>query len=101
MLPIVVDNHRVTLAVDALHPNNNSESVNVGLEYALTAPAFGRIFLRGGYKALFMEASEYGLTLGAGFSMNLLRNTGIRFDYAYRDLGLLGSANCFALGAEF
>jgi hypothetical protein len=99
--PIVVDNHRVTLAIDALHPNNNSESVNVGLEYALTVPAFGRIFLRGGYKALFMEASEYGLTLGAGFSMNLLRNTGIRFDYAYRDLGLLGSANCFALGAEF
>jgi len=99
--PVVQGNHSLTLAVDALHPNNNSESVNMGMEYALNMPAFGQLFLRGGYKALFMETPEYGLTLGAGFSRSLLRNTSFRLDYAFRDMGLLGSVNCFGLGIEF
>ncbi len=99
--PIVTGNQSITIAVDALHPNNNSESINLGIEYALNMPAFGKIFLRGGYKALFMESSEYGPTIGAGFSMDLLRNTSVRCDYAYRNLGLLGSANCFGVGVEF
>jgi len=99
--PFVAGNSSITIAVDALHPNNNSESINAGLEYALNMPAFGKLFFRGGYKALFMESAEYGPTFGAGFTMNLLRNTSIRLDYAYRDLGILGSANCFGLGIEF
>ncbi len=99
--PIVVGNQSITLALDALHPNNNSESVNLGLEYELKIPTFGKLFLRGGYKALFMESSEYGLTLGTGFSMNLLKNAGIRCDFAYRDLGILGSAKCFGIGLKF
>jgi len=99
--PIVVDNQSLTLAVDALHPNNNGESVNMGMEYGLNMPAFGKLFLRAGYKALFMESTEFGMTLGAGFSRSLLRNSSVRFNYAYRDLGILGSANCFGLGIEF
>jgi len=31
--PLVMGQHRLTLAVDALHPNNNMESVNVGAQY--------------------------------------------------------------------
>jgi len=99
--PILVRNHSVTIAADALHPNNNSESVNLGMEYALNMPAFGKFFLRAGYKALFMESSEYGLTLGAGFSLNLLRNARIYCDVAYRDLGIMGASNCYGLGVEF
>jgi len=99
--PIVLEDHSVTFAIDALHPNNNSESVNMGVEYGLKMPAFGQLFLRAGYKALFMESTEYGMTIGAGFSRKLLRNTSLRLDYAYRDLGLLGSVNCFGLGVEF
>jgi len=99
--PIVTENQVITLAVDALHPNNNSESVNMGLQYALNIPTFGKLFLRGGYRSLFMESSEYGLTLGAGFSMNLLKNTNITVDYAYRDIGILGSINCFGLSIGF
>ncbi len=29
------ENHRFTIAADALHPNDNSESLNVGAEYTL------------------------------------------------------------------
>jgi len=99
--PVVVNNHSITITADALHPNNNSESINLGMEYALNMPTFGRIFLRGGYKGLFMDSSEYGPTFGGGFLMNFLRNTTIRCDYAFRDLGILGYANCFGLGMEF
>ena len=99
--PIVTENQTLTVAVDALHPNNNSESVNLGIEYAHQLPTFGKLSLRGGYKALFMTSSEFGLTLGAGFSMQLLQNTALGLDYAYRDMGLLGSANSFSFSIQF
>jgi len=56
--PIVTENQTVTLAIDALHPNNNSESVNAGIQYGLKIATFGKLFLRGGYRALFMDPSE-------------------------------------------
>jgi len=99
--PVVTESQSVTIAADALHPNNNNESVNLGLEYAFKLPTFGQLFLRGGYKSLFMISSEFGLTLGAGFSMNLFKNTALGLDYAYRDLGILGSANSFSIGIQF
>ena len=99
--PIVTENHTLTLAVDALHPNNNSEALNLGIQYGVNVATFGKLFLRGGYRALFMNSSEFGLTAGAGFKMLLLRNTSISFDYAYRDIGILGSINCFGIGIGF
>ena len=99
--PVVIGNQSLTVSIDALHPNNNSESLNSGFEYAAKIPSFGSLFLRGGYKALFMELSEYGPTLGAGFEMNLLDNASLRVDYAYRDLGILGYSNVFGLHIVF
>ena len=99
--PIATETSSITLAVDALHPNNNAESLNAGIEYAQKIPTFGELFLRGGYKGIFLERTEFGLTLGAGFKMNLFQNTSLSVDYAYRDLGILGTANCFGLGMEF
>jgi len=99
--PIVLDQHRLTLAVDALHPNNNTESVNAGAEYQLKVPAFGSFFLRGGYKALFMEDSEYGPTFGGGVFMNMLGNVGLRLDYSYKSMGLLGNFHSYTCGITF
>ena len=99
--PIVTENHQVIIAIDALHPNNNKESLNLGTEYSLKVPTFGKLFLRAGYRSLFLDSSEFGLTLGAGFTMNLLKNTNLTVDYAYRDIGVLGSTNCFGLGIQF
>lgn len=99
--PLVTENQTVTLAVDALHPNNNNESVNLGMRYTLNVATFGKLFLRGGYRALFMDSSEFGMTLGAGFSMLLLKNTSLSVDYAYRDIGILGSVNSFGISIGF
>ena len=101
MNPIYTEKHKITLAVDALHPNNNSESVNVGAQYSFSSPGLGKVYFRGGYKALFMEDSHYGPTFGFGFETYLLNNAGIKLDYAYRDIGILGSTNIYGIGVLF
>ena len=50
--PIVNDFHTLLISADVLHPNNNSESINLGSEYALTIVGGNTFFLRGGVKGL-------------------------------------------------
>lgn len=99
--PIVSEHHRFTLAADALHPNNNGESVNVGGQYELNVPTTGTFFLRGGYKALFMPDSEFGMTFGGGFILRLMGNTGLKMEYAYRGIGILGKTHSYTFGFMF
>lgn len=93
--------HRVTFAFDALHPNNNAESVNLGTEYELNTPKTGKFFLRAGYKALFLPDSEHGLTLGGGIQKYFVNSVSIKMDYAYRDIGLLGKVHSYSIGFTF
>ena len=95
------DYHQLTLSGDALHPNNNGESVNVGAQYVLKMASVGKIYLRGGYKALFMENSEFGPSFGFGVTTHLLHNTGVSFEYAYRDIGILGNSNSYSIRINF
>lgn len=97
VLPIATYRHELALSVDALHVNNNSESVNVGAEYKLNAPGMGKFFLRGGYRALFLVDSEFGPTAGVGFQLILPGKTAVQVDYTYRDIGLLGYVNTFGV----
>ena len=97
--PILTDMHEITLSVDALHPNNNSESVNVGAQYSLAFPSFGKLFLRGGYKALFMEDSQYGASFGVGLQIDMMSNQSVKVEYAYRSIGILGGVQ--SMGVSF
>mgnify|MGYP000111880120 CR=1 FL=1 len=99
--PIIVKNQRLILAADALHPNNNSESVNLGAEYQLNIPGAGTFYLRAGYKALFMEDSEYGMTYGGGLVIRFLNNYAIRTDYAFKPIGVLGNTQSYTIGIQF
>lgn len=99
--PLVTRLQKLTLAVDALHPNNNSESINVGTEYQLSVQGFGRFFLRGGWHGLFMEDSPYGLTLGGGFHLTLLNNVIVKLDYAYQNTEFFSNYSSYSLGIEF
>lgn len=98
--PLVTKNHRLTLEVNALHPNNNSESVNLGGEYKFTMPSFGSFYLRTGYKGLFMQRTEYGMSYGFGILMRMAK-LGLKIDYAYRNIGLLGSVQAYSLSFIF
>ncbi|MBN1893750.1 PorV/PorQ family protein [bacterium] len=101
--PLVNSFSRLTIAADALHPNNNCESVNVGAQYEFNAHAFGTFYLRGGYKALFMSESYYGPSYGIGFIYRMPRanHMAIQVDYAYRDMDLLGSIHSYTFSFLF
>lgn len=87
---------RLRLQVDALHPSDNSESVNAGAEFLYRE----RFALRAGYQGAFLEDSEMGLTAGGGLAGEL-GNVGYRLDYAWADHGRLGSAHRLSLQAHF
>ncbi|MCK4689255.1 MAG: PorV/PorQ family protein [Candidatus Marinimicrobia bacterium] len=99
--PVYTRTNQVTLSVDALHPNNNFESVNAGMQYTIVLPSFGKIFLRGGYKALFMTDSQYGLSMGGGVIICFFGNRNIKLDYAYRDIGILGGTHAYSISFLF
>ena len=99
--PIVLRNQRLLIAADALHPNNNSESVNVGAEYQFSFPGTATLFLRTGYKSLFMVDSEFGMTYGGGLILRFLNNYTVKVDYAFKPIGILGNAHSYTVGVQF
>lgn len=99
--PLVLQNQRITVAIDALHPNNNSESINIGGQYTYDLPGYGSLNLRAGYKGLFLVDSQYGLTLGFGVNLNFLNNQSIKIDYTYRKVGILGNVHAYSVGIAF
>ncbi len=86
----------VRVAVDALHPSDNSESVNAGAELAVR----GRLSLRAGYQGLFQTDRETGLTAGVGLAgdTDVLSYT---LDYTWADQGRLGSVHRLSVGTTF
>jgi len=99
--PLVTNTQRLTVAMDALHPNNNSEYINLGAQYQLIFPGTCQVFLRGGYNSLFMNKSEFGFTAGGGIYWTLLHNKMIKFDYAFQDIGVLGNTSTLTVGLTF
>lgn len=90
------DVHRLTLAIDAIQPTDNTESINLGMEYGVKE----WLFLRAGYRNLFLRDTEEGLTVGAGANLKFMYNLPIRLDYAYADFGRLENIQCFSLAIE-
>ncbi len=88
---------RLTLAADAVHPNDNSEHVNTGVEFSWHE----LFFVRGGYKSLFEREGEQGLTLGVGVNYRLVEAVKVMIDYAYQDFGRLKNVQYISLGVKF
>lgn len=89
--------NRLTLAVDALHPNDNTESLNLGAEYSFRE----NVFLRAGYRDLLLRDREQGVTVGAGFTSRFVGNTSFSIDYAYADFGRLEAVQRFSFSLGF
>ena len=94
--PLYTNLHRMLIAVDAVHPNNNSEYINVGAQYELRMAGQGSLYLRSGYKSLFMKDSQFGPTYGGGIKINLMNNQALQLDYSRRTAGLLGDQCLYA-----
>jgi hypothetical protein len=96
----VVNSHtyKFILAVDAIVPNNNYQSLNVGSEFSFQ----DIFFIRGGYNSLFLKDSEGGLSLGFGVNTKMLFSlANLTFDYAYRDFGRLENVHTFSINIKF
>jgi hypothetical protein len=95
--PIKTNMHEITVAVDAMHPSDDYESVNVGAEYGFSDV----FFLRGGYKSLFLKDTEESFTVGAGIKQRFYGNVAIKIDYSYGDFGRLKDVQKFSVGINF
>lgn len=103
----VVKNDEIvaTVAVDALRPNDDFESVNVGGEIGWE----NIFFIRGGYESLFKggqaplssDKGQEGLTLGAGLQYHFEGFAAVSFNYAFQKFGLFGNLNTIALSIGF
>jgi len=103
------EQNKLTIAIDAITPNDNFETVNTGFEYGWNQS----LFLRAGYKSLiydnsdkwdeiFMsEETEKGMTVGFGLNLRLEGTMKIQIDYAYADLGRLDNSQRFSLLLHF
>ncbi|MCB0283146.1 MAG: PorV/PorQ family protein [Calditrichae bacterium] len=99
--PLVFENQRLTLAVDALHPNNMGESINMGAQYKINSPGTGEFFLRAGYKALFLDDSQYGATFGLGVKLWMAGSNAVKVDYAFQSLDSFGAIHSTSVGFVF
>lgn len=124
--PIENEASRLTVALDLNHPNDNYETINLGLEYGY----LNTVFLRAGYKAYlnmdYMKAMtggepivdtttneitgyEWGdrtewlfnnLTAGVGFNLKA-GDMAFRVDYAYMNKGILKATHRLGLTLGF
>ncbi|ARA93123.1 hypothetical protein AWN76_008100 [Rhodothermaceae bacterium RA] len=94
---VLTENHRIVATTDTATPNDNSQYLNAGAEYSFR----DLIALRIGYKNLFEEDGEQGLTFGGGLNLRLDRALRARFDYAYADFGRLEQTHWFTVDLSF
>jgi hypothetical protein len=81
---------------DGNHPNDNSESINSGVEISLR----NMIFLRGGYKALFQDNSEQGVTFGVGLRYDSV-GMNVKLDFAWADYGRLDDVKFISFAIRY
>jgi len=102
-------NMKCLFAVDAIHPNNNPEYLNIGLEYS----AMDMVFLRVGKSHTFYELSfqeddqnigigpEQGLSFGAGIKYQIPRGPMVNIDYVFTDFGIFNNIEGYSIKFTF
>jgi len=95
--PDLGEMHKLTFAVDAMHPSDDYESVNVGGEY--TFDDF--VSFRGGYKSLFLAESEESFSLGVGLRQRIVGNIALTADYCFSRFGRLADIQKISIGMTF
>jgi len=95
---------KLTMAVDAAHPNNYSESISVGGEFNLMDLAFlraGQTFYLDDFDDDGNALSPEGFNIGGGVNFLIARNLRFKLDLAYGNWGILNDTRRFSLSLEF
>lgn len=85
--------HKMTLAFDGSHPNDNAERYDIGMEYGFN----NMLFLRSGYQ---FEYDAHSFSFGGGVNLSVGAFTAI-VDYAYQDLAELTQAHRLSLTLQY
>jgi hypothetical protein len=86
--------HTLLASGEFQHPVDNAERMNVGMEYS-----FNQFFvLRSGYN---INYDTQGLAWGLGFKIDTSQTSDIGIDYAWEDLGYLGTTHRFTLNFSY
>lgn len=88
---------RTTFVLDAVHPNDNLEYLNLGGEFSYEET----FFIRAGKKKEFLDETEQGFTFGLGFQLPISSTTITKLDYAFADYGRLENVQYVTLVIEF
>ena len=103
--PLVTNLMNLTLSADALHPNNNAESLNIGAALDNKIPGFGVVSLtmgaKSGMNGLTEDDNDIGFTFGAGTKLLYLGNKSISVNYTYKTMGILGNVQVYTIGVSF
>ncbi len=96
----LIDNSltRLTWSVDGIHPNDNSEYMNLGMELALFNEL---VSIRAGMKSLYMSDSDEEFTLGGGLFVPVNRTMKLQADYAFESWVHLNSIHKLTLRLLF
>jgi hypothetical protein len=93
-----LQNQSLLIAIDANDPNDNKQWVNIGGELKLFN---NLVYLRAGYKTLFLQDSQEGLALGFGLNYEGFGSFGISVDYAYQQFEYLDNNHSFGVILRF
>ncbi|MEL1236191.1 MAG: PorV/PorQ family protein, partial [Candidatus Neomarinimicrobiota bacterium] len=90
--PIVSNTVNLTVSADALHPNNNAESLNIGAALDYKIPSFGQVSLtsgaKNGMRSINSDGDNFSITFGFGVKMFHLGNKSLSIDYSYKPMGI-------------
>ena len=103
-------NHKLNVAIDAIHPNNDKERINIGAQYSLLSSELFNFHVRAGYKGIHIQglkngnlrfSSPFGPSCGVGLSLPIQQKVKLKADYAVRFVGVFGMVNLLTIGLEF
>ena len=93
---------------EALFSESDFVSIHVALNQDTThlvgeaeLALMNMFFLRGGYKSLFREESEAGITAGMGFAIGMAGGLVWNADYTFMNYGLFDDIHMFAVAVSF
>jgi len=67
------------------------------LEYEFQIQGKGSIYIRSGYKSLFIKDSQYGMTYGGGIKLFMMGNRSLQIDYAHRSMEIFGNLSSYTI----
>ena len=88
---------RLTVAVEALNPNNSEQYLNFGAELGFLNDL---VMLRGGYSEVMLDDALRSFSLGAGLRYRFAP-LNFAFDYAYEAQDFFNNVNRFTLSVQF